>query len=177
MKITLDRQALAKLINDDPKFEGEIKATVLSEVVRRLTIKDTAAIAKTLEPEMFERAVEAARENAQFGELVNKAVHEQVTSSGLHSYRYSPSSQVQQMVNEATESAVKKIQRDIFLRIDTMVAELGQAAIEAKFEEMGVSKMVEDSVNRQVDHTFDALVNQGVEHRLQQALTSVGIIK
>jgi hypothetical protein len=177
MKLTLDRQALANLIDNDPKFEGEIKATVLSEVVRRLTVKDTAAIAKALEPEMFERAVEAARENAQFGELVNKAVHEQITSSSPHSYSYSPTPRVQEMVNKATESAVKQIQRDIFRRIDTMVAELVQAAVEAKFEEMGVSKMVEDSVNRQVDHTFETLVNQGVECRLTQALTSVGIIK
>jgi hypothetical protein len=160
MRITLDRLALKALIDEDPGFELDLKAAVLSEVGRRFFEKDAKRVIAEAEPALFKQALAALQEDA---DLRGKIAH--VLSSGLveRTPGYYGSLRLtgdaQKTLDQAVAEIKQRMMADATNSIEAAARELVAQKVKAAMEDSNFDERIERRVNALVDKEIEERAN------------------
>jgi uncharacterized membrane-anchored protein YjiN (DUF445 family) len=163
-KITLDRVALKALIDADPDFELELKASVLSEVGRRFFEKDAKRVIAEAEPTLFRMAVSALQSDEDARELVNRALKDALTvRSQWSTVTVKPEVQkeitalVAQLQDKAVRDAAASVERVFSKAIEDRLKEvMANPEIDARIEKR-VNRLADEEIERRAREHFNRL--------------------
>ncbi len=161
MKITLDRLALKALIDADPEFEVELKASVLAEVGRRFFEKDAARIISAAQPELFAQVLKGIQEDSDLLGKIEKALNTSILRRSDDWYgRMKLSPELKAKVEEYVSEMKRRVELQITSQIENAYNEAIQKALAAKFEAEDIEERIQKRVAR--------LVEQEIAHRADQ---------
>jgi len=165
VSISLNRQALHDLIDKDPEFSLELKQAVLAEVARRIFEKDFKKVIAECGPELFREAVAATQANANFSNLIQKALNSSIVDPGPY-YNPTLKTEVREKLNQAVATEKNKLMANAAAELSIAFATTIQNAVDKIVADYSVEDRIEKRITRLTNEAIDKMVDDKVNARL-----------
>jgi hypothetical protein len=163
MIISLDRNALASLIESDPAFNLQLKDAVLSEIARRYFEKDSKKVIAAADPELFSKALAALQGDKDMMDLVTASLTTKLVTRDKEYWAK----------NRLTDEAKKLIDDKARLALDQAIAGASthfqamiQKAVDDRMAEFNVEDRIEKRVSRLTEEYIDRRANELFKARI-----------
>ena len=164
MKITLDAKAIRELIGDDEEMKLELGRAVVSEIVRKLVIKDGNEIVKFLAPKPLAKLCEEMGMRKSIEDHIDGAVRRLTAGKGYsHDPHRKLTEQAKDMVNQAVREHVKTYLEDVAKQRVELMKDLQEKITD------GLAAEVERRMDYMFDMYFKRDVKAEVDRRLRAA--------
>lgn len=171
--ITLNREALRKLIDEDQDFALNLKASVLSEIGKRFFDKSADRVIRDANPELFDQIVAARRRNEGMDKLIDDALRKAVLVAGRYNYSARALDPViQKQVDEVVATEKARITRHIATQIEKAYSDVVKTAIEAELQRSDLEALIERRVNNITERHIDSCVTERVNEKLEAILNA-----
>ncbi|MBD9544296.1 hypothetical protein IB276_33155 [Ensifer sp. ENS04] len=173
--LTLNRPAVASLIEQDPDFAFELKIAVVSEVVRKFIERDARRIIKDADPELFAKALEAFRQDADIFTIITQTLTAQLTTKPADYWSKARlSDETKKLVEEQVALLKERTIREAAGEIAKPYREAIEKAVADKLAPANLDELVEKRVAFITNQHIDKLVNERVNQRLADLKALLG---
>lgn len=176
MIISLDRNALASLIQSDKGFELSLKSAVLSEVARRFFEKDAARVIRNADAELFDKALSAYQRDKDMAAQVSLALEQR---SITRERSWTPpviSMEVRQLINAAVEKAMAHAVDDAVSAVEGRLREAYRERVGEIVAGMLDPVAIETRINNRVETILEAEIDRRVDGKVREKVAALNAV-
>lgn len=164
VKLSLNRQALASLIADDPELQLELSNAVVSEVIRKFCTKEATKIVEAADPELFKQTMAAVLEDATIQARITADMEKRLIATKGTIWNIGKlSNEANELFKAGVEDAIAGIRTTLYSR----------ALIQAELAAENIIETLDDRVEKRVNRKFEEGLEKIVDARVKAKLTAI----